>query len=25
MLPTPPGGIAVVREWPGTGEGAWQG
>lgn len=25
MLPTPPGGIAVVREWPGTGEGAWRG
>jgi dihydroorotate dehydrogenase electron transfer subunit len=25
MLPTPPGGLPVVQEWPGSGEGAWQG
>jgi dihydroorotate dehydrogenase electron transfer subunit len=25
MLPTPPGGIEVVRDWPGTGETAWRG
>jgi hypothetical protein len=25
MLPTPPGGIDVVRDWPGTGETAWRG
>lgn len=24
MLPTPPGGIAVVRDWPGAGETAWR-
>ncbi len=24
VLPTPPGGVPVVRDWPGTGEGAWR-
>ena len=24
MVPTPPGGMPIVRGWPGTGEGAWQ-
>ena len=25
MLPTPPGGVATVKSWPGTGEAAWRG
>jgi dihydroorotate dehydrogenase electron transfer subunit len=25
MLPTPPGGLPVLRSWPGGGEAAWQG
>ena len=25
VVPTPPGGVPVVRAWPGTGEGAWRG